>query len=176
MEEAGMGVLRSIKKSRRWCWQDKDTTELIRTSFKGQRLTTALAIYLSLTELASNQGSDEFPAYYSQIAKLSGKSISTAKFYCSEFIKLGILAKENRKVDNKTNLSNQWSLLTPSVSNKYQTSNTDDYPTSDKNDYQLPEENELEKNNQKGVRKVSNTPAFKKLREQAEQLRRKFNA
>lgn len=141
----GMGVLRSIKQSRRWCWQDKDTLELIRDNFNGHRVTTALAIYLSLTELASNQGSDELQAYYSQIAKLSGKSTSTAKFYCNQFIKIGILTKENRKVDDKTNLSNKWSLLTPSVSNKYQTSTSNNYPTSGEDGYQLLEENELEK-------------------------------
>lgn len=172
MKELEMGVLRNIKQSRRWGWYDKDITALLRENFSGQRLTTALAIYLSLTELASNQGFDEFPAYYSQIAKFSGKSISTAKFYCSEFIKLGILAKENRKIDNKTNLSNQWSLLTPSVSNKYQTSNNDDYYTSDKNGYQLLEENELEKNNQNAVKDVLKTKSYKDLEKVIARLRR----
>lgn len=169
-----MGILRNIKQSRRWGWYDKDITDLLRENFSGQRLTTALAIYLSLTELASNQGFDEFPAYYSQIAKFSGKSISTAKFYCSEFIKLAILAKENRKIDNKTNLSNQWSLLTPSVSNKYQTSNNDDYYTSDKNCYQLLEENELEKVNKNGVKntkEILESTAYKRLQEQVKSLR-----
>ena len=121
MKGIGMGVLRNIKSSRRWCWQDKDTLELIRANFKGQRLTTALAVYLSLTELASNQGVDEFTSYFSQIAKLSGKSIPTIKSYSNQFISIGILGKKNRRVDDKTNLSNQWSLLTPSVNNNYPT-------------------------------------------------------
>ncbi len=167
-----MGVLRSIKQSRRWCWQDKDILDLIRENFKGQRLTTALAVYLSLTELASNQGLDEFVAYFSQIAKLSGKSIPTIKSYANQFIQIGVLDKKNRKVDDKTNLSNQWSLLTHSVNNNYPTSANNNYQTSAKDSYQLLEENELEKDNQKEVKKSSETPAYKKLREKADQLRR----
>lgn len=188
MEELGMGVVRSIKSSRRWCWQDKDILDFIRESFSGQRLTTALAIYLSLTELASNQGSDEFQAYFSQIAKLSGKSIPTIKSYSNQFIRIGILKKKNRKVDVKTNLSNQWFLLTPSVNNNYPTSVNNSYPTSVDNDYQQLEENELEKDNKKilefsenknskkEIKKSSETPAYKKLREKADQLRRTTHA
>ncbi len=148
-------------------------TELIRDSFKGQKLTTALAIYQTLTELASNNSSSgEFTAYYSQIAKLTGKSISTVKIYCRRFIELRVLGKKNRKVDDKTNLSNEWSLLTPSVSNNYQTSTKDNYPTSDKNDYQLIEENELEKDNKNGVINLSKSESYMKLKEKAEQFRK----
>ena len=171
MEELEMGNLRNIKQSRRWCWQDKDILDLIRKNFNGQRLTTALAVYLSLTELASNQGLDEFPAYFSQIAKLSGKSIPTIKIYSNQFITIGILNKKNRKVDEKTNLSNQWSLLTPSVSNNYPTSTNDSYPTSVEDSYQLLEENEIEKENKNEVKKSPETPAYKKLREQVSKLR-----
>ena len=167
-----MEALRSNKTSRRWCWQDKDILGLIRENFKGQRLTTSLAIYLSLTELASNNSSDEFTAYFSQIAKLSGKSIPTIKSYSNQFIKIGILKKKNRRVDNKTNLSNEWSLLTPSVNNNYPTSVNNSYPTSVDNDYQQLEENELEKDNQKEVKNYKETPAYKRYREQVNNLRR----
>lgn len=166
-----MGVLRNIRKSRRWGWYDKDITDFLRENISGQRLTTALATYLSLTELASNNGSDEFTAYYSQIAKLAGKSVSTVKSYCSLFIKLGILVKENRKADEKTNLSNKWSLLTPSVNNNYQTLSNNLHPSSVENDYQQLEENELEKDNPNGVKKFSETPAYKNLRDQVSKLR-----
>lgn len=169
-----MGVLRNIKQSRRWGWYDKDIIDFLRENFSGQRLTTALATYLSLTELASNNGSDEFTAYYSQIAKLAGKSVSTVKSYCSQFIKLGILAKENRKADEKTNLSNKWSLLTPSVNNNYQTLSNNHHSSSVKNGYQQLEENELEKDNQNEVRNVEEilaSPAYQKLSEQVKRLK-----
>ncbi len=166
-----MGALRNIRQSRRWCWQDKDITSLIRSSFNGQRLTTALAIYQSLTELASNNNSDEFNAYFSQIAKLSGKSTPTIKRYSNQFISLGILDKKNRRVDEKTNLSNQWSLLTPSVHNNYPTSVSNRYPTSGNNNYQLLEENELEEVNKNEVKSLGETEGYKKLRERVEQLR-----
>ncbi len=171
MEETGMETLRSNKTSRRWCWQDKDILSRIRENFKGQRLTTSLAVYLSLTELASNNSSDEFTAYFSQIAKLSGKSIPTIKSYSNQFIKIGILKKKNRRVDNKTNLSNEWSLLTPSVNNNYPTSTSNTYQISDRNDYQLLEENELEKDNQNEVKSFKKSEGYKKLREKVSSLR-----
>lgn len=169
-----MEELRNNKTSRRWCWQDKDILGLIREDFTGQRLTTALAIYLSLTELASNNSSDEFTAYFSQIAKLSGKSIPTIKSYSNQFIKIGILKKKIRKVDSKTNLSNQWSLLTPWVNNNYPTSVSNNYRTSGKNSYPLLEENELEKENKNGVKNVKEileSSAYKKLREKVDNLK-----
>lgn len=167
-----MNSIRSNKRAEGWCWQEKRITRLIRETFKGKRLATAIATYQSLTELASNQSSDEFLAYYSQIAKLLDKSISTVRFYCKEFIKLGILAKENRKIDDKTNLSNKWSLLTPSVSNNYQTFINNTYTTSVEDNYQQLEENELEEENKNVVEKISETESYKRLKEKAEQLRR----
>lgn len=98
---------------------------LIRENFQDKKLTTAIAIYQSLTELASNTSNDTFNAYNSQIAKLCGKSASIVKSYCKRFIDLGILDKKQRKVDEKTNLSNEWRLLTPSVNNNYHTSDKD---------------------------------------------------
>lgn len=166
-----MGVLRNIKQSRRWGWYDKDITDSLRANFSGQRLTTALATYLSLTELASNNGSDEFTAYYSQIAKLAGKSVSTVKSYCSQFIKLCILEKKNRKVDNKTNLSNKWSLLTPSVNNNYPTSVNNSHPTSVNNGYRQLEENELEKEDKNSVKDVLKTKSYQDLEKVVARLR-----
>lgn len=171
-----MGAVRSIKSSRRWCWQDKDILDFIRENFNGQRLTTALALYISLAELASNASSDQFPAYYVQLASLAGKSLSTVRNYCNEFVKLGILAKENRKLDEKTNLANHWSLLTPSVNNDYQTSISNIYTTSVKDDYQQLEENELEKDNKNSVKNFKETEGYKKLRERVNQLRRTTHA
>lgn len=158
-----MGVLRSNKTSRRWCWQDKDILSLIRENFKGQRLTTSLAIYLSLTELASNNSSEKFTAYFSQIAKLSGKSIPTIKSYSNQFIKIGVLKKKNRKVNEKINLSNQWFLLTPSVNNNYPTSVNNNHPTSVNNGYRQLEENELEKEDKNSVKDVLKTKSYQDL-------------
>jgi hypothetical protein len=163
-----MSSIRSIKTAEGWCWQEKRITRYIRENLLGKRLTTALAIYQVLTELASNQNTEEFYAYYSQIAKLSGKSTSTIKIYCKEFIKLEILSKENRRVDDKTNLSNKWSLLTPSVNNNYQTSLNNVYSTLVKEDYQQLEENELEEEKKNGVE----TESYKRLKEKVELLRR----
>jgi len=119
--------------------------------FSNQRLTTARAIYQSLTELASNQGSDVFRAYYAQIAEKSGKSPSTVKAYCREFVKMKILARKCKR-KGKTNLANQWRLLTPSVNNSCPTLDKDNNQTSVNNNYQLKKEKELEKDNEnKGV-------------------------
>lgn len=104
---------RELKKGTAFCWQDKKILKFLRKkAYKGQRLTTAIAIYVSLTEIASNNNekkNDGFPAYYSQIGEKVGKSSSTAKRYCNDFIKFGILSKRNKK-KGKINLANIWIL------------------------------------------------------------------
>ncbi|RJO58948.1 hypothetical protein C4546_05100 [Candidatus Parcubacteria bacterium] len=82
----------------------------LRKHYSGKKRTTAIAIYVTLSEMASNANSETFKSYYSQIGEMAGKSSSTIKRYCNDFIKLTILEKKNHK-KGKHNLANQWSLL-----------------------------------------------------------------
>lgn len=135
--------MRNIKNGP-WCWQEKKVMRAIRGHFEGKRRTTCIAIYQSLTELASNNSSDVFPAFNAQIAELSSKSISTVKIYCRELVKLGLLRKRPRKKNKKINLANEWGLLSPSVNNDYPTLGRNSSTSSGKNKPPLLEKTLLE--------------------------------
>jgi len=155
-----MNHARDIKKTQAWCWQDKQVMRLIRENYKSKRLTTSVAIYQSLTELASNTGSDSFNAYLSQIARLAGKSTSTIKKYTKELVGLGVLKIENRKLEDRINLPNRWILLTHSVSNSKPTSDSHNSLNSISNNKPRREENVFEIN--KLERKYMESDGYKK--------------
>jgi hypothetical protein len=103
---------RDIKKSRPFCWQDKRIIRFLRKKYTNKKLTTAIAIYSALSELSSNSGKFEgyFVVSYGKIGEMVGKSGSTAKRYCNEFIQLQILQKKLSE-NGKFNNSNNWRLL-----------------------------------------------------------------
>lgn len=112
-----MQEVRNFKRRQPKSWQDKKVTRHIRACYtlnqednKNKRIKTALAIYLVLTELESNNELNVFNATYNTISKLAGVSYSTARRYCADFIKIKILHKENIK-NGKVNYSNKWALL-----------------------------------------------------------------
>lgn len=162
--------LRNIENGH-WCWQDKDALRLIRKLFleHPKRQTTCLAIYMCLTELASNNNSyDSFAACNATIAKMAGKSVSTIKTYCDILITLGLLGKKARK-KGKQNLANEWFLLeTPNYpdNNNYPTSDTNNSNISVSNNSPVLEDNPKE-NNLKGINNplVFENEGLKKCRE-----------
>jgi|GEM_PF-3582154 len=91
-------------------WQDKRITRYLRKNYVRKRRKTALAIYLVLTELASDKNGDRFQAYQNTIADMAGVSYSTARKYLAEFIALKLIKKEYVKQDKK-NQANFWFLL-----------------------------------------------------------------
>jgi hypothetical protein len=103
-------------------WQNKYVMRHVRRCYnsifkgKGRRLTTALAIYQTLTELESNNEANAkpngFPSSYDAIANNAGVSYSTARRYCNDFIKICVLRKENN-----TGYTNKWILLNYSPMN-----------------------------------------------------------
>jgi len=99
-----------------FAWQDVRTMWFIRQNFIGKKRATAIAIYQTLTELASKAGRGqgehlrEFPAYLDKIAAESGKSVSTIKRYVKEFGRLKIISWERRK-KGYWNLASKWQLL-----------------------------------------------------------------
>lgn len=131
-----------------WCWQDKVALRLIRNEFKesNKRMGTCLTIYLSLTELHSNNNSaDSFLACNKTIARMAGKSVSTIKNYCNQLISLGLLYKQARK-RGRQNLANEWFLLESpytSGNNKCPTPMTNSKHTLDENSSPVLEENHI---------------------------------
>jgi len=110
-----------------FCWQEVETMNVIRKNYNGKKRTTAIAIYQTLTELASIEGRgkgkhvNQFTTYIKTIAVRCGKSESTIKRYAKEFKDLKIIAWENRK-KGKMNLANKWGLLAYSGQDKEPTS------------------------------------------------------
>ena len=104
--------LRSIP----FTWQETRIFQKLRKHYNGQKLTTAIALYTTMTELASIEGKGQgrhlncFKAYRQTIADRCGKSVSTIKRYLKEFKKLKIISWENR-CKGDMNLSNKWMLL-----------------------------------------------------------------
>lgn len=128
-----------------FAWQDARVMKIIREFYKGKKLTTAIAIYQTFTNLASGAGRKqrrhirEFQAPLRIIAEQSGKSVSTARRYIKEFGQLIILAWEYRK-NGKMNQHNIWKLL--------------DYPyhNNESTSYQDKASNPSSHNNEQGIK------------------------
>ncbi len=99
-----------------FAWQDTRLIPKIREHFHKEKLTTALALYFVLTELASIEGKGQgkhincLKAYLKTIADRCGKSVSTTKRYLKDFKKYKIISWNNRR-KGLMNLSNEWLLL-----------------------------------------------------------------
>jgi Crp-like helix-turn-helix domain len=72
-----------------WCWQDKRALRRIREQVEDHA--SALALYLALTEQASNSTSPQFTASHAQLAALSGLSIATVKRRLPELRRAGAI-------------------------------------------------------------------------------------
>ncbi len=100
-----------------FCWQAKSALHRLRCHYSGERLkqrATAIAIYTALTEIASNQHSqDRVEAFVAQIVNLTGTSEATVKRYLRDFEeRIGLIAVERRKIANTVSLANVYNLLT----------------------------------------------------------------
>lgn len=122
-----------------FAWQDVRIMKMIRLNYSGKKRTTAIAIYQTLTELASLEGRGQgkhvncFKAYLETIAERSGKSVTTIKRYSKEFKKLGIISWENQK-KGKMNLSNLWKLHAYSLNKSTSTQNKEPNPLGQNNE------------------------------------------
>jgi len=150
--------LRNIKDGP-FCFQNKETLRFINKIYQksSKKLRTARSIYLAFSELVSNQSNQNYcQATRRQIGKMAGVSSSSIDRYVRDFIKHGIIQKENRKVD-KGWLSNKWYLLpfvshhnygdSTTTSNKDSTSNNNEGSNQDKNE--VKEEHKLEEQKKK---------------------------
>ena len=109
--------LRSLSlKGVSFTWQETKMLQKIREHYQEEKRTTALAIYIVMTEFASLAGKGQgkhvncFKAYLKTIADRCGKSESTIKRYLKEFRILKIISWKNHRA-GLMNLSNEWLLL-----------------------------------------------------------------
>lgn len=98
-----------------FCFQTHDALDAIRERYAGAKRTTALAIYLALTETANRYGGaaarENFRASRKEIGDRAGVSVDTLDRYVAEFVEVGILIVLRERV-GAANLPNRWSLVT----------------------------------------------------------------
>lgn len=101
-----------------FCFQTQPALDLIRDHFEGAKRSTALAVYLVLTETANRIGGAEartgFRESRATIAESVGVSVDTLDRYVSTFIKIGLLEVEREQMEG-VNLPNRWILLDPKL-------------------------------------------------------------
>ena len=92
------GVARQAQRTRNissrapFCWQEKQALRSIRARFEDSNKTPyALAIYLALTELASDRQCETFQGGIATIAKKAGTSYKTTLEYLRELEVLGVI-------------------------------------------------------------------------------------
>jgi len=95
-------------------WQEKAVMRFIRKSFekeKGNKLAFAIAVYVCLTEIASNQQSDVFIFTQSALAKMTGLSRTTISEILTRFEKLRLIAREPNYDENGFLIARKYTLL-----------------------------------------------------------------
>lgn len=103
--------VRAIIKAEAWCWQDKRIMRMLRNRYPKKRIATAITVYQTMTELASNRSENYVRARYSTIARMTGKSKSTVRRYLMEFISLGIIARIQNRKNETQSFANTWVLV-----------------------------------------------------------------
>ncbi len=97
-----------------FCFQTHDALDLIREHFTGGARSTALAIYLTMTEIANRKGGAEarsgFRATRKQIASHAGVGVTTFDRYVRDFEALGLIEITRERV-GEVNLPNRWALI-----------------------------------------------------------------
>jgi hypothetical protein len=101
-----------------FCYQTHAALDALRSTFTGNRLATALAIYVCLTEAANRAGGssarDGFTATRKDVADAAGVSPDTLDRYVAEMETAGLLRRDRRRVEG-VNLPNVWVLLEPGL-------------------------------------------------------------
>jgi hypothetical protein len=96
-----------------FCWQSKEVLRFIRDCFDAtNNIASALAVYVSLTEKASDEQSETFNSRIRDIAARAGVSYKTATSVLHRFEKLRIIAILRNKIENtQENAPSTYTLL-----------------------------------------------------------------
>lgn len=121
MTEHSDGQTGAVRDGRRpaFCYQTHDALDAIRLHFDGQKLATALAVYLCLTEAANRAGGDAardgFTALRKDIAASCAVSLDTLDRYVKDLERAGVLVVKRADVPGvpKLSLPNVWTLVDP---------------------------------------------------------------
>lgn len=100
-----------------FCYQTHAALDAIRSKFTGAKRTTAIAVYVVMTETANRQGgatarASGFRAARAEIAERVGISVDTLDRYVSDLCAIPLL-NVIRERAGEVNLPNRWSLVEP---------------------------------------------------------------
>lgn len=85
-----------------FCWQEKAALRLIREKFKPSERATALAIYSTLTELASNNQTDEFKVKRQTVGAMVGRSsVRSVDHYLDSLSDIGLVDTRPLVIDGE---------------------------------------------------------------------------
>jgi hypothetical protein len=80
-----------------WCWQQKHVLRMITDAFsESEQAASARSLYVALTELASDNGSETFTVTKALIAHKAGLSVSTVQRVLKGFEQLGVVHIEGQ--------------------------------------------------------------------------------
>jgi len=135
-----------------WCWQIKGALQLIAEMFsESNQLASARSLYLALTQLASDHGTETFTESKALIAHKAGLSISTVNRLLKAFEELRLIHIERsmrRPASGYIKAPNSYTLL--SIGNEYLSSIGNGLPRSVTDKVK-----EKKKNTPKGVHAIS---------------------
>jgi len=101
-----------------FCFQTHAALDVIRERFVGAKRTTAIAVYVAMTETANRNGGsvarESFRASRKEIADRAGVSVDTLDRYAADLAEAGLIEVERERVGT-VNLPNRWSLVEPPV-------------------------------------------------------------
>jgi hypothetical protein len=84
-----------------FCWQEKAALRFLREKFKPSEVVTATAVYVTLTELASNNQADEFRVKRQTLGDMIGRSVDSIDIYLSRLEEIGLVEKRAIVIDNE---------------------------------------------------------------------------
>lgn len=74
-----------------FCWQDKKRLAAIRIALSGKRRTSALVVYLTLTNISSDYGDSRFPTFVAVISEMSGLHRETVRLALDALQSIGLI-------------------------------------------------------------------------------------
>jgi hypothetical protein len=97
-----------------WCWQNKAALRLIRQAFDNHSfLADALAVYLTFTEIASDEQSQTFTKRRRAIAERSGISLRQFDRILTIFVSVGLIHRQQNFIPDTKELAENTYTLCP---------------------------------------------------------------
>jgi hypothetical protein len=96
-----------------FCWQNKGVLRLIQKKYKGQKLTSRVAVYTVLTQIASDSSSEDYETWGIKIMEMAGVGYTTLRTIFNEFGDMKILKREQERTKKGTYGKLEVTLLEP---------------------------------------------------------------